>query len=89
MGPIRVVIADDHPVVRDGLRRILELGPSDANWEATYDKQPLAFGPDEVGSHPHLAEATHTVITTRSLVSAVDAIPVSAAASRRWTEPKR
>ena len=25
MGPIRVVIADDHPVVRDGLRRILEL----------------------------------------------------------------
>lgn len=25
--PIRVVIADDHPVVRDGLRRILEIEP--------------------------------------------------------------
>ena len=29
MGPIRVVIADDHPVVRDGLRRILELEADD------------------------------------------------------------
>ena len=26
-----------------------ELRPSDANWEATYDKQPLAFGPDTLG----------------------------------------
>src|SRR5205814_1749238 len=25
--PIRIVIADDHPVVRDGLRRILEIEP--------------------------------------------------------------
>jgi formylglycine-generating enzyme required for sulfatase activity len=29
-----------------------ELEPGDANWEATYGKQPLAFGPDEVGLHP-------------------------------------
>jgi formylglycine-generating enzyme required for sulfatase activity len=28
-----------------------ELKPGDANWDATYDKQPLAFGPDEVGQH--------------------------------------
>ncbi len=28
-----------------------DLEPDDANWDATYDKQPLAFGPDEVGSH--------------------------------------
>jgi serine/threonine protein kinase/formylglycine-generating enzyme required for sulfatase activity len=28
------------------------LEPDDANIDATYGKQPLAFGPDEVGSHP-------------------------------------
>jgi eukaryotic-like serine/threonine-protein kinase len=28
------------------------LDVDDANYDATYGKQPLAFGPDEVGSHP-------------------------------------
>jgi formylglycine-generating enzyme required for sulfatase activity len=28
------------------------LAPDDANWDQTYGRQPLAFGPDEVGSHP-------------------------------------
>jgi formylglycine-generating enzyme required for sulfatase activity len=28
------------------------LSPSDANFDATYGKDPLSFGPDEVGSHP-------------------------------------
>jgi formylglycine-generating enzyme required for sulfatase activity len=28
------------------------LGPDDANIDLTYGKRPLAFGPDEVGSHP-------------------------------------
>lgn len=28
------------------------LDPDDANIDATYGKQPLAFGPDQVGSHP-------------------------------------
>jgi formylglycine-generating enzyme required for sulfatase activity len=28
------------------------LDPDDANYDATYGKVPLAFGPDEVGSHP-------------------------------------
>jgi serine/threonine protein kinase/formylglycine-generating enzyme required for sulfatase activity len=29
-----------------------QLDPDDANIDVTYNKQPLAFGPDEVGSHP-------------------------------------
>ncbi|HLL83347.1 MAG TPA: bifunctional serine/threonine-protein kinase/formylglycine-generating enzyme family protein [Longimicrobium sp.] len=29
-----------------------ELAPGDANFDLTYGKQPDAFGPDEVGSHP-------------------------------------
>jgi serine/threonine protein kinase/formylglycine-generating enzyme required for sulfatase activity len=29
-----------------------KLEPGDANFDRTYGKQPLAFGPDEVGSHP-------------------------------------
>ncbi|RKH14930.1 protein kinase [Corallococcus sp. CA053C] len=29
-----------------------ELQPDDANIDATYDRKPLAFGPDPVGSHP-------------------------------------
>jgi formylglycine-generating enzyme required for sulfatase activity len=29
-----------------------QLAPDDANIDITYDKQPAAFGPDEVGSHP-------------------------------------
>nr|WP_224242128.1 SUMF1/EgtB/PvdO family nonheme iron enzyme [Hyalangium gracile] len=29
-----------------------ELGPDDANIDVTYGRQDLAFGPDEVGSHP-------------------------------------
>jgi formylglycine-generating enzyme required for sulfatase activity len=29
-----------------------ELAPDDANVDNTYGKQPTAFGPDEVGSHP-------------------------------------
>jgi len=28
-----------------------DLGPDDANFDLTYGKEPLAFGPDEVGSH--------------------------------------
>jgi formylglycine-generating enzyme required for sulfatase activity len=28
------------------------LGPDDANIDVTYGREPLAFGPDEVGSHP-------------------------------------
>ena len=28
------------------------LRPTDANFDATYGKQPQAFGPDQVGSHP-------------------------------------
>jgi formylglycine-generating enzyme required for sulfatase activity len=28
------------------------LEPDDANFDATYGRKPLAFGPDEVGSHP-------------------------------------
>jgi len=28
------------------------LSPADANFDATYGKDPLSFGPDEVGSHP-------------------------------------
>jgi serine/threonine protein kinase/formylglycine-generating enzyme required for sulfatase activity len=28
------------------------LDPEDANFDLTYGKEPLAFGPDEVGSHP-------------------------------------
>jgi formylglycine-generating enzyme required for sulfatase activity len=28
------------------------LAPDDANLDATYGREPLAFGPDEVGSHP-------------------------------------
>ena len=28
-----------------------QLGPTDANFDQTYDKQPEAMGPDEVGSH--------------------------------------
>ncbi len=28
------------------------LDPDDANFDETYGRQPLAFGPDEVGSHP-------------------------------------
>ncbi len=28
------------------------LGPDDANLDATYGREPLALGPDEVGSHP-------------------------------------
>jgi serine/threonine protein kinase/formylglycine-generating enzyme required for sulfatase activity len=28
------------------------LDPDDANFDQTYGKEPLAFGPDEVGSHP-------------------------------------
>ena len=27
LGPIRIVIADDHPIFRDGLRRLLEVEP--------------------------------------------------------------
>jgi formylglycine-generating enzyme required for sulfatase activity len=26
--------------------------PRDANFDATYDRHPMSFGPDEVGSHP-------------------------------------
>jgi formylglycine-generating enzyme required for sulfatase activity len=29
-----------------------QLRPDDANVDETYGRQPLAFGPDEVGSHP-------------------------------------
>ncbi|WXH27421.1 Serine/threonine-protein kinase PknD [Myxococcus stipitatus] len=28
------------------------LGPDDANFDETYGRQPLGFGPDEVGAHP-------------------------------------
>src|SRR5262249_25131127 len=28
------------------------LGPDDANIDVTYGRDPLAYGPDEVGSHP-------------------------------------
>jgi serine/threonine protein kinase/formylglycine-generating enzyme required for sulfatase activity len=28
------------------------LGPDDANYDLTYGREPLGFGPDEVGSHP-------------------------------------
>ena len=28
------------------------LAPDDANIDVTYGREPLAFGPDEVGSHP-------------------------------------
>jgi formylglycine-generating enzyme required for sulfatase activity len=28
------------------------LAPDDANIDVTYDREPLAFGPDEVGAHP-------------------------------------
>jgi len=28
------------------------IGADDANYDVTYDRQPLAFGPDEVGAHP-------------------------------------
>ena len=28
------------------------LGPDDANIDVTYGREPVAFGPDEVGSHP-------------------------------------
>ena len=28
------------------------LGPDDANFDLTYGKEPLGFGPDEVGAHP-------------------------------------
>jgi formylglycine-generating enzyme required for sulfatase activity len=31
------------------------LAPDDANIDVTYGKEPLAFGPDEVGSHPDSA----------------------------------
>jgi formylglycine-generating enzyme required for sulfatase activity len=29
-----------------------QLAPDDANYDVTYGRRPLAFGPDEVGSHP-------------------------------------
>jgi formylglycine-generating enzyme required for sulfatase activity len=29
-----------------------ELGPDDANFDETYGRHPLGYGPDEVGSHP-------------------------------------
>jgi formylglycine-generating enzyme required for sulfatase activity len=29
-----------------------QLAPADANFDETHGKQPLAFGPDAVGSHP-------------------------------------
>ena len=42
--------ADDRPFPH-GAR----LAPDDANFDATYGRKPLAFGPDTVGSHPQSA----------------------------------